>query len=58
MYKNVVIPQVNTDDFDICESCVKGKLTYKLFNKHWHSSDLFEIVYPDICELFRTTTHR
>ena len=53
-----LIPQMNTIDFDICESCVKGKMTRKSFNKHWKSLDLLEVVHSDICGPLRTKTHR
>ena len=58
MFKSGLLPKVCSDDFDICEPCIKGKMTSKPFFKHWKSSKLLEIIHSDICGPLRTKTHR
>jgi hypothetical protein len=29
MTKDGLLPNINSEDFNICESCIKGKLTFK-----------------------------
>jgi hypothetical protein len=58
MSKSGLIPQINLDDFHICEPCIKGKMTAKPFSKCWKSSDLLEIIHSDICGPLRIKTHR
>jgi hypothetical protein len=57
MSKNRLLPQTIFEKFNICESCIKGKMTNKLFSKHWKSSKLLEIIHSDICRPLRTKTH-
>jgi hypothetical protein len=58
MSKSGLLPKINSEDFNICESCIKGKMTNKSFSKHWKSSDLLEVIHSDICGPLRTKTHR
>ena len=58
MYKSGLIPQINSDNFDICEPCIKGKMSSKSFSKSWKSTDLLEIIHSDVCRPFKTKTHR
>ena len=58
MYKSGLIPQINSDNFDICEPCIKGKMSSKSFSKSWKSTDLLEIIHSDVCGPFKTKTHR
>ena len=39
------------DDKLICDVCIQGKMTKKLFHKVERTSTLLEIVHSDICEL-------
>jgi hypothetical protein len=34
MSKSRLLPKINYKDFNICESCIKGKMTNKSFLKH------------------------
>jgi hypothetical protein len=58
MSKSGLLPHFNSENFNTCESCIKGKMTSKSFSKHWKSSELLEVIHSDICEPFRTKTHR
>jgi hypothetical protein len=58
MSKDGLLANIDSEDFNICESCIKGKLTNKSFSKHWKSIELLEIIHSDICGPFRTKTHR
>ena len=58
MFKSSLLPIVCSGDFDICEPCIKGKMTSKPFFKHWKSSELLEIIHSDICGPLKTKTHR
>jgi hypothetical protein len=58
MSQNGLLPNINSGDFNTCESCIKGKMISKSFSKHWKSSDLLEVIYSDICGPLRTKTHR
>jgi hypothetical protein len=40
-----LLQKINSKDFNICESCIKGKLTNKSFSKHWKSTELLEIIH-------------
>jgi hypothetical protein len=42
MSKTRLPPNINFEDFNTCESCIKGKMISKSFSKHWKSSDLLE----------------
>lgn len=46
------------DDFNTCESCIKGKMTRNSFSRHWKSIDLLKVIHLDICRPFRTKTHK
>ena len=35
MSKIGMLPQVNLNDFETCESCIKVKMSRKSFYKHW-----------------------
>jgi hypothetical protein len=58
MSKSRVLPHINSEDFNICESCIKRKMTNKSFSKHRKSLQLLEVIHSDICRPFRTKTHR
>ena len=40
MSKSGLFPNFNSENFNICESCIKGKMTNKSFFKHWKSLEL------------------
>jgi transposase InsO family protein len=58
MSKDGLLPNIISEDFNICELCIKGKLTNKSFSKHWKSTESLEIIHSDICGPLRTKTHR
>jgi hypothetical protein len=58
MSKNRLPPNINFEDFNTCESCIKGKMISKSFSKHWKSSDLLKVIHSNICGPLRTKTHR
>ena len=58
MSKTSILPNLNIKNFDVCESCIKGKMIAKLFAKHWQSSELLELIHSDICGPLRTKTHK
>jgi hypothetical protein len=58
MSKNGLLPNINSEDFNICESCIQGKMISKSFSKHWKSSYLLEVIHSDICGPLRTKTHK
>ena len=39
MSKTGILPNLNIENFDGCESCIKGKMIAKTFTKHWQSSE-------------------
>ena len=39
MSKTGILPNLNIENFDVCESCIKGKMIAKTFTKHWQSSE-------------------
>ena len=45
MSKNGLLPNLNIENFDVCESCIKGKITSKPFAKHWQSLELLEVIH-------------
>jgi hypothetical protein len=58
MSKSGLLPKILSKNFNICESCIKGKTTNKSFSKHWKSSELLEVIRSDICGPLRTKTHK
>jgi transposase InsO family protein len=58
MSKSGLLPNINSENFNTCETCIKGKMISKFFSKHWKSSDLLEVINSDICGPLRTKTHR
>ena len=58
MSKNGLLPNLNIENFDVCESCIKGKITSKPFAKHWQSLELLELIHSNICGPLRTKTHK
>jgi hypothetical protein len=54
MSKSGLLPHFNSDNFNTCESCIKGKMTNKSSSKHWKSTELLEVIHSDICGPFRT----
>jgi hypothetical protein len=58
MSKSGLLPKIIYENFNICESCIKGKMTNKSFSKHWKSSKLLEVIHSDICGHLRTKTHK
>ena len=56
--KTGILPNLNIENFDVCESCIKGNMTTKPFAKHWQSSELLELIHSDICGPLRTKTHK
>ena len=58
MSKTGILHNLNIENFDVCESCIKGKMIAKPFTKHWQSSKLLELIYSDICGPLRTKTHK
>ena len=48
MSKNGLLPNLNIENFDVCESCIKGKITSKPFAKHWQSLELLELIHSNI----------
>jgi hypothetical protein len=57
MSKSGLLPHFNSEDFNTCKSCIKGKMSNKSFSKHWKSSELLEVIHSDICGPFKTKTH-
>ena len=53
-----MLAEVNIDDFNISESCVKEKLSRKSFSKHWKSSNLLDIIHLDLCGPMRIKTYK
>jgi hypothetical protein len=49
MSKSGLLPHFNSEDFNTCKSCIKGKMTNKSFSKHWKSSELLGVIHSDIC---------
>ena len=49
--KKMVIGLPKIDDIDICEGCVYGKQSRKLFpvSKAWRASNYLELVHADVC---------
>jgi hypothetical protein len=58
MSKSGLLQKIIYENFNICESCIKGKMTNKSFSKHWKSSELLEVIHSDICGHLRTKTHK
>ena len=52
MSKSRLLSHFNSEDFNTCESCTKGKMTNISFSKHWKSSELLEVIHSDICRPF------
>jgi hypothetical protein len=53
-----LLPNIKSEYFNTCESCIKGKMISKSFLKHRKSLDLLEVIHFDICDPLRTKTHR
>ena len=58
MSKSGLLSNINFEDFNTCESCIKGKMIGKSFSKHWKSSNLLEVIHSDICGPLIIKTHR
>ena len=58
MSKSGLLLNINSEDFNTCESCIKEKIISKSFSKHWKSLELLEVIHSDIYGLLRTKTHK
>ena len=58
MSKSGLLPKILSENFNIYESCIKGKIANKSFSKQWKSLELFEVIHSNICGPLRTKTHK
>ena len=50
MNKSGLLPQINFEDFNTCESCIKEKITSTLIQNNGNHHILLEIIHYDICD--------
>nr|KAJ0210548.1 hypothetical protein LSAT_V11C400168580 [Lactuca sativa] len=57
LQKDVILESTGSKSFDVCESCICGKMTKALFTGVGErASDLLGLIHTDLCGPFRTMT--
>ena len=56
--KNKILPYLDFMDLNICVGCIKGKQTKHTKKGVTRSTQLLEIVHPDICGPFDVSSFR